>query len=114
MISNFFSRDLGVDVAGSGVRMAGILRGVPRVLLVADRGDLDVPSGGELCRSVGEEATSSRTCTLVGSEAQPDPSDDQVSDVERVVEEGVLLCELCPPLLLLMNERVFIGKHSAS
>ncbi|THU49519.1 hypothetical protein C4D60_Mb06t10420 [Musa balbisiana] len=31
------------------------------------------------------EATPSRTCTQVGPGARPDPSDDQVSDVERVV-----------------------------
>ena len=36
MVSNFFSRDLGVDAAGSGVRTAGIRRDSPRDLVTAD------------------------------------------------------------------------------
>ncbi|THU53003.1 hypothetical protein C4D60_Mb10t09860 [Musa balbisiana] len=52
-----------------------------------------VGTGGRVGRSGREEAppqrqgeaTPSRTCTRVGPGARPDPSDDQVSDVERVV-----------------------------
>ncbi|THU51143.1 hypothetical protein C4D60_Mb06t27910 [Musa balbisiana] len=71
-----------------GVRMSGISRGVPRGLPAVGHGGSgrDGRSGREEAPPQRQgEATPSRTCTQVGPGARPDPSDDQVSDVERVV-----------------------------
>ncbi|CAL9747868.1 unnamed protein product, partial [Musa acuminata subsp. burmannicoides] len=65
-------RGLGADTAWFGSEWAGILHDVPRGLRkrpierVGSR--QGVASGGKLCPC---------TCTQVGSEARPDPSDDQ-------------------------------------
>ncbi|XP_065039374.1 glutathione S-transferase T1-like [Musa acuminata AAA Group] len=60
--------------------MTGISRSVPRDLLVVDYGG---PVGmsrreGSFHRGTGKRRPRSRTCTQVGSEARPDPFDDQV------------------------------------
>ncbi|THU49542.1 hypothetical protein C4D60_Mb06t10650 [Musa balbisiana] len=65
--------------------MSGISGGVPRGLSAAEHGG----SGREVASPQRQGGvTPSRTCTLVGPGTRPDPSDDQVSDVERVVLKG--------------------------
>ncbi|CAL9095027.1 unnamed protein product, partial [Musa acuminata var. zebrina] len=90
-VSNFLSRGLGADAArfwGSECRgsRAQLPRSLPVGMVAAGN-----RSGRQLRSNAGKRPPRLRSCTQVGSEARPDPSDDQVRgrDVEGVLEDGM-------------------------